>query len=171
MIRDVQWKDMQDLVNNYYSYYEEVENDYPDMGLVFHHSRPDFVSEIGWFSSLFQDIQAGNAIGVVAEVDGKVVGICDIHRKRPGSEVSHIGILGIAIKRGFRDKGIGRQLMEAVIEKSRGKFDMLILDVFAINQRAISLYKKVGFVEYAQLPRGTKRGNRYYDEISMYYVL
>ncbi|MCL4447381.1 MAG: GNAT family N-acetyltransferase [Thermoplasmatales archaeon] len=171
MIRDVQWNDMQDLVNNYYSYYGEMENEYPDMGLIFYHSRPEFVSEIDWFSTFFRDIQAGNAIGVVAEEDGKVIGLCDVHRKRPDSDVSHIGILGIAIRKEFRDKGLGRQMMEAIIERCRGKFDMIVLDVFSNNQQAISLYKKLGFIEYAHLPRGTKRGNKFYDEISMYYDL
>ena len=171
MIRDVQWKDMQDLVSNYYSYYDEVENEYPDMGLIFYHTRPEYVSEINWFSTFFRDIQEGNAIGVVAEEDGKVVGLCDVHRKRPDSEVSHIGILGIAIKKGFRDRGLGQQMMEAIIQRCKGKFDMIVLDVFAINHRAISLYKQLGFIEYARLPRGTKRGNKFYDEISMYYEL
>jgi ribosomal protein S18 acetylase RimI-like enzyme len=111
----------------------------------------------------------GDAIAVVAEVEGRVVGICDIHRLRPNSELSHNGVLGIAVKKEYRNRGIGKDLIKMVLELSRRKFEMIRLEVFTVNSAAISLYRKLGFKEYGVSPSAVKRGDRYYDLLMMYY--
>lgn len=171
MIRELQWKDMEDLVDNYYSYYDEVETDNPELGIIFYHQKPSHESEAAWFTSLYRDVLNDNAIAMVAEVDGKVVGICDIRRERPGSEVSHKGVLGIAIRKGYRGKGIGSELVSSALEKARSKYDVILLGVFSTNKNAIKLYRKIGFVEYGKLPASVKRNGTYFDEIQMYYPL
>jgi RimJ/RimL family protein N-acetyltransferase len=167
MIREVEWKDMDDLIANYYSYYEELK-ERPDFGIAFYESMPNFASEIEWFSSLYRGVIEGNIIAVVAVVDGKVVGLCDVHRTRPGSEMSHVGLLGITIRKAHRGKGLGEQMMKKVIDLSRGKFEILRLEVFTVNSVAIKLYKKLGFVEYGTLPNAIKRGGNYFDLMQMY---
>jgi L-amino acid N-acyltransferase YncA len=111
MIREVEWKDMDDLIANYYSYYKELK-ERPDFGIVFYEAMPNFASEIEWFSSLYKGVEEGNVIAVVAVEDGKVVGLCDVHRTRPGSEMSHVGLLGITLRKGYRGKGLGEQMMK-----------------------------------------------------------
>ncbi|MHB1709647.1 MAG: GNAT family N-acetyltransferase [Thermoplasmataceae archaeon] len=167
MIRELQWEDMNDLIENYYSYYEEVKEN-PEFGIIFFNSRPSFESEVGWFTNLYRAVLNGDAIVRVAEEDDHVVGICDVARFRPGTELSHTGNLGIAIKEGYRDRGIGRELMQSVIEASKGKLDVLILSVFTTNERAYALYRKLGFVDYGRRPLAIRRGERYFDEILMY---
>lgn len=171
MIRELQWKDLDELVENYFSFYDEVENDNPDLGIIFYHSKPDFVSEIAWFTNLYTEVRRNDAVALVAEENGCTVGLCDVHRLRPGTEVSHIGVVGITVRKDYRGKGIGKALLEGVIENCRRNYDILTLGVFSINQNAISLYRKVGFVENGKLPYAVKRGDRYYDEIHMYYKL
>jgi RimJ/RimL family protein N-acetyltransferase len=170
MIRELEWKDMDDLIANYYSYYEELK-ERPDFGIIFYQSRPNFVSEIEWFSSLYKGVEEGNVIAVVAVEDGKVVGLCDVHRIRPGSEMSHVGLLGIAVKKGYRGNGLGEQMMKKIIDLSRSKFEILKLEVFSVNSVAIKLYRRSGFVEYGTMPNAIKRGNYYFDSIYMYYRL
>lgn len=162
---------MNDVIRNYYSYYDEMENENPDLGLVFYWTRPDFPSEIGWFTSLFKDVMNGNAKCLVAEEDGHVVGLCDVHSKRPKSEVAHVGILGLAVIRDYRGKGIGRALLEAIVEACRGTFKLITLDVLDGNTRGYELYKKAGFVEAGRHPKALMRKNRYYAEINMYLEL
>lgn len=168
MIRPLQWKDMEDLIDNYYSFYDELESGENDLGLIFFDSKPDMPAEIQWFSNLYHDMLQGNAVAVVAEEDGHAVGLCDVHRLRPGSEVSHTGNLGIAIRHEYRGKGLGQGLIKAAIDQCRGKFETIILAVFDVNQRAISLYQKMGFKEYGKFPDSVKRGGMYFDEIHMY---
>lgn len=167
MIRELQWKDMNDIIENYYSYYEELAET-PELGLVLYHSKPSFDDEVAWFSNLFRGTLKGNAIAVVAEEDGKVVGMCDIIRFRPGSEESHVAVLGIAIKKEFRGKGLGRKLMERGIELSKGKFELIRLGVFSVNESAVQLYKSLGFEQYGLLPGFLKRNGRYFDEKQMF---
>ena len=168
MIRELQWNDMEDLVANYYSYYDELKET-PDFGITFFHKKPDYESEVEWFSELYRGVREGNALAVVAEEDGKVVGICDVRRLRPGSEMAHAAVLGIAIKKEYRRRGLGFKMIQKVIELSRGKFEILKLEVFSINSVAMNLYKRLGFVEYGTLPKAIKRGNVYFDSVHMYY--
>lgn len=167
MIRDIQWNDFKEVIENYYSYYDELENN-PDLGLVFQFKKPDLKDEIKWFSNLYSSVLKGDALAVVAVEEGKVVGLCDVNRIRPETELQHNGLLGIAIRKEFRGSGIGKELMAAMLERCRGKFETIVLDVFTTNKNAISLYKKFGFVEYGLLPNAVKRGNRYFDELKMY---
>ncbi len=171
LIRGLKWTDMNQLVDNYYSYYDEVRNESPELGLVFYHSKPAFEYEVEWFSNIFKVVLSGDVIGMVAEEDGKVIGFCDVHRVMPGYEVSHIGSLGIAIRKEYRGKGIGKMLMKKTIEQCKGNFEMLILGVFAGNQKAISLYEDMGFTEYGILHNAIKRGDKYFDEKRMYLML
>ncbi len=170
MIRELKWADKDQLVSNYYSYYEEVKEN-TDLGLIFFRETPSEESELKWFCGLYDELLRGDAVAVVAEVDGTVAGICDIHRLRPGSEVDHIGNLGIAIARDYRSRGLGRGLMNEAIRLSRGKFKKIILSVFSTNTNAISLYSKIGFIEYGRIPGGVNRNGRMIDEIMMYYDL
>src|SRR2546428_12461175 len=81
----------------------------------------------------------------VSEADGKIVGQADVHAGRPPKE-SHVGTLGIAIRDGYRDVGLGKALMERCLEWMRDRqFRKACLEVFATNERAVALYKKLGF--------------------------
>ena len=94
-----------------------------------------------------------------------------IHRIRPGSEVSHNGVLGIAIREGYRDRGIGKALILGALDAARGKLEIVTLSVFTTNKRANSLYRNLGFIDYGMRPKSIKRGNRYFDELYMYILL
>ncbi len=107
----------------------------------------------------------------VAEVDGSVVGTCDVDRRSARTELSHVAVLGIAIRKEFRGRGIGQNLMRKTIEACRGKFEVIVLSVFSNNYPAKTLYEKLGFKMYGQLPRGIKRGDQYIDEELMYLSL
>lgn len=82
---------------------------------------------------------------LVADINGKIVATCDVaidSRKR----YSHKGEIGVAVKKEFWSKGIGKSLLEACIEWSKeNKLLKLILEVDSDNERAYSLYKKLGF--------------------------
>lgn len=77
--------------------------------------------------------------------NGKLVGWCDISRE--SKEVfKHCGGLGIAILPEYREKGIGRRLMQATIDAAfeRG-MTRIELEVYERNHRARFLYQKLGF--------------------------
>lgn len=82
---------------------------------------------------------------LVADVEGTIVATCDVaidSRKR----YCHKGEIGIAVKKEFWNKGIGKALLKECIEWSKkNKLLKLILEVDSDNERAYSLYKKLGF--------------------------
>ena len=165
-IRELRWEDFADIVRNYYSFHDELE-DNPDMGLIIDERRPSMEEETTWFGALYADFLAKKAVVFVAEADGHVVGVCDVRGgvRRP---VSHVGTLGLAILKSYRRMGIGEQLMTHTIASARELFDVIVLDVFAVNAGARHLYAKLGFRSMGILPMAVKRKGRYYDEERMY---
>ena len=94
-------------------------------------------------------------IEICAVVDGKVVGTAGFEAVGGMDKVKHRAELGIAIRKDYWGLGIGRALMEACIDCAKqAGYTQLELDVVAENTAALSLYKKVGFVEYGRNPKG-----------------
>ena len=107
------------------------------------------------------------AIAKVLEIDKKVMGICSI---APGASLeSHIGEVGIFLRKEARGKGLGKKLFIDVIESGikMFKFKILKLLVFSKNKPAISLYKGQGFKKLGTI----KKGVRYYDEYEDYDIM
>lgn len=103
----------------------------------------------------------------VAVVDSEVVGAADCHGGTFRKD-RHVGGIGIAIQDGWRDVGLGRALMDRVLEWMRARrFEKAELAVFATNTRARRLYESLGFEE-----EGVRRGHvvirgEHVDEVLM----
>ena len=169
LIRQLRWEDFEELIENYYSFHDELQ-DNPDIGLILDEQKPSMQDEASWFCALYSDVLSKKAIAYVAEIGGRPVGVCDIRSgtRRP---VSHVGTLGIAILKEYRRLGIGEKLMTRSLAAARGLFDVIVLDVFSVNEGAKQLYAKLGFKSMGVLPMAVKRNGRYYDEERMYLVL
>lgn len=92
-----------------------------------------------------------------------LIGWCDVdlYKNKTGS-------LGIGIKREYRDKGIGKYLLELIIDKSKDYgYEQLILRVRVKNERAIALYKKIGFEEIEYIENGLYLDKEKIDLIKM----
>lgn len=166
VIRDLKPSDGKTLIENYYSYYKELSEN-PNFGVLLFKTRPSYKDELGWFRSLLRKVREGRAIASVAEVDGKVVGICEVSYDQ-GKENEHIGDLGIAVIKARRGQGIGEALMAATIKKCGRRLEILRLAVFANNTGAKRLYRRLGFRRYGYFRNGIKRDGRYIDEEFMY---
>ncbi|WP_144529902.1 GNAT family N-acetyltransferase [Peribacillus simplex] len=107
---------------------------------------------------------------IVAEINGEVIGWIGFqseNRKR----MSHKGSFGMMIRKNYRGKGIGKELIKALLEWAEANpfIEKVSLGVFSTNQRAISLYKKMGFVEEGRKIKEFKMSEREYaDDIIMY---
>ena len=99
--------------------------------------------------------ESDNEIELVAEVDGKIVGIAGIEAVGAKYKVRHRAELGISVTKEFWGLGIGQALIAACIECARSAgYIQLELSAVAENARAISLYKAFGFSEYGRNPKG-----------------
>ena len=87
-----------------------------------------------------------------------VVGWCDIIRN-PREGFRHCGQLGMGLVPAFRHRGLGRDLATTTIARARGvDIKRIELEVFSSNDRAVALYRTLGFVL-----EGTKRQARDLD--------
>ncbi|PIR71544.1 MAG: hypothetical protein CO145_01015 [Candidatus Nealsonbacteria bacterium CG_4_9_14_3_um_filter_37_13] len=84
---------------------------------------------------------------------------------------SHIGDLGITIKKGYREIGLGTYLMKEIIKLAKKelkpKLKIIRLSVFPTNKPALALYKKFGFKKVARIPRQIQYKEKLIDEIIM----
>lgn len=80
--------------------------------------------------------------GLVAEIDGKIVG--SILGWRFGDHFASIGM--VIVTNAVQGRGIGRQLMEAMLRRFEGRTVMLNATV-----EGVPLYRKLGFEEYGTI--------------------
>ncbi|MBW2062358.1 MAG: GNAT family N-acetyltransferase [Deltaproteobacteria bacterium] len=104
-----------------------------------HHFPPPFSSTEKACQSLEFYFRHPSWCGLVAEVDGQVVGSCFVDER---DLIRGIGPVSIDPR--FQKSGVGRRLMEAMLERCSGAAGMrLTQDAF--NTASISLYTSLGF--------------------------
>ncbi len=85
-----------------------------------------------------------------------------------GKKEAHKGLLrGMYVRPGSRKAGIGRRLVETIIELARHQIELLQLAVVSDNEQARRLYASLGFLEYGIEKNALKQDGRYYDEVLM----
>jgi RimJ/RimL family protein N-acetyltransferase len=164
VLRTPKWEDLDDLLEMINALVTEEADIVRSEGV----SR---VEEIDWFARAVSRLEKDEVFYLTAEVDGKVIANSEINRRQGGHD-SHVGAIGIAIREGYRDVGIGVQMMKALIEQSHKMgLRVLTLSAFESNKRAIHVYEKVGFVQTGRIPRKFFREGKYIDEVIMALVL
>lgn len=82
---------------------------------------------------------------LLAEENGQIVGTCNCRSFRK-KRLSHRAEIGIAVKKAYWNKGIGRKLLTRLIDLSRQSgLKILSLEVRTDNKGAIHLYESLGF--------------------------
>ncbi len=82
----------------------------------------------------------------VAQLNGKVVGDIGLqHMQSP--RVRHCASFGLAVHDAYQKRGIGQKLIAAILDLADNWLNIrrIQIEVFADNQAAIALYKKMGF--------------------------
>ena len=115
---------------------------------------------------LEQKTESENEIEIIAVVDGKVAGTAGIEAVGTKYKVKHRAEFGISVAKEYWGLGIGKALMEACIKCAKeAGYTQLELDVVAENTRAISLYKREGFVEFGRNPKGFRSRTSGFQEL------
>ena len=87
---------------------------------------------------------------------------------REGEKERHKGLLwGMYVRPDARKAGVGKRLVEAVIDHARTHVEVIQLSVISENEPARRLYAGLGFVEYGLEKDSLKQNGRYYNEILM----
>ncbi len=89
---------------------------------------------------------------IVAEADGQpaaagtVVGWGSLNPYSPRAAYQYVADFSVYVERGWRSKGVGRLLLERLIELARGLgYHKVMLSAFPFNQAGVALYERMGF--------------------------
>lgn len=93
--------------------------------------------EVGFFSFLMRE----DTLFLVAEEEGTIVGYCGVVMVLDEGDITNVAVLS-----NRQGRGIGRQLVEALIQKTQERGVVhLHLEVRESNHRAIALYESLQF--------------------------
>lgn len=106
---------------------------------------------------------------VAAIIDEEIVGSFNIFPRKEIKKSAHRAVFGISLLKKAWGKGLGESMTLLAIELAKEMgYLQLELEVIRENSTAISLYKKVGFVECGRWPGAVcQPGGMYTDELLM----
>lgn len=103
--------------------------------------------------------------------DDRIIGIVGF-RKGQGMKFKHKGMVwGVYVSPEYRGKGIGKSLMEEVINRGKEieELKQINLSVITVNRSTVELYKKLGFESYGIEKNALEYLGEAYDEEHMTY--
>jgi putative acetyltransferase len=108
-----------------------------------------------------------NNIGLVAVMDGRIVG--DVGLNRYLNRRAHVGSIGMGVHDAYHGRGIARALIgEALAIADRWlNLKRMELTVYTDNEKAIRLYERNGFVKEGYLRQFAFRDGEFADAYSM----
>lgn len=122
-----------------------------------------------YLADFLKKMKKGEAVKLLAFHNNNLVGVSDIVMQERAA--NHVGTFGLTVAKNYRGEGIGKLLMNLVIEESKKrmrKLKIIQLGVFGNNGIACSLYEKLGFSRFGVLPKGVYHKGQYVDHIYMY---
>ena len=100
-------------------------------------------------------LESERSFMLAAFIDGELVGNCGVNEIADRLKMRHRASLGISIKKKAWGLGLGTVLISRALEQAKENgFTQVELGVFADNERAIYLYRKLGFTKMGLHPKG-----------------
>ena len=104
--------------------------------------------EFPWEEDIFIDCFKAGYECFVCEYENSILGYCLL-----SMAVGEAHILNISVDQKEQGQGIGRRMLEHLIEIARSKAETIFLEVRPSNIGAIALYEKTGFDQLCPGPR------------------
>lgn len=105
---------------------------------------------------------------IAADVDGSVVGWGSLNRFNPRPAYDHVADFSIYVERVWRGRGIGRQLLDRLIDLARAiGYHKMVLAALAANEAGIALYARAGFSRVGIYREQGQLDGRWVDVIIM----
>jgi len=93
-------------------------------------------------------------------------GSLNVYNARPAYQ--YVADFSIYIERGWRGKGVGRRLLEHLIEQARHLgYHKLMLSTFPFNATGVALYERLGFTRVGVLHEMGQLDGRWVDTLIM----
>ncbi|RCK67933.1 N-acetyltransferase [Desertihabitans brevis] len=125
-------------------------------------------SRLAWFE---EKLGEGWPV-LVAEVDGAVVGWSTIGPFRPKDGYQYTVEHSVYVAEGQRGLGLGRALVEPLIEECRRRgVHAIVGGLDAANEASLAFHRRLGFVESGRLPQVGRKFDRWLDLVFTVLVL
>ncbi len=105
-------------------------------------------------------------LAIVAEYEMELIGLLNFHLD-PRKRMKHNGTLSVNVSRTWRNRGIGRALLQALIAwaQEQSGIEKISLEVFANNERGLALYSSLGFRQEGHLVNQIKMAEGVYVDV------
>ncbi|NJC84256.1 GNAT family N-acetyltransferase [Planosporangium mesophilum] len=109
---------------------------------------------------------AGDAALRAAYDGSDLVGVGYWRRYARPTHQPHADLEKVAVDGAAQGRGVGRALTAALVDAARERgIEVLTLDARGDNDRALTLYRSLGFVEYGRLADFVAVGEHRYDKV------
>jgi L-amino acid N-acyltransferase YncA len=109
---------------------------------------------------------------LVAEAEGAVVGWGSLNVFNPRPAYDHVADFSLYVDRGWRGRGVGRRLLEALVARARALgYHKLVLSAFPWNEAGMQVYRRAGFREVGSYREQGLLDGKWVDTIIMEKIL
>jgi GNAT superfamily N-acetyltransferase len=129
----------------------------------------DYVPTPDWETALYRPESDANRLYLaVVEVDGKFAGAGRLFAGGAHTRFQHVADLGLFLLAPYRRAGLGRRLVEHLLDWARGRgVRKITLVVLATNTPARGFFRQFGFKEEGVLKEQIQTDEGYVDLIQM----
>ena len=100
--------------------------------------------------------------------EGAVVGWSSLNVYNPRPAYQHVADVSVYIERGWRGKGVGRRLLEHLIDQARAiGYHKMMLSTFPFNTSGVALYERMGFTRIGVCHEMGQLDGRWIDTLIM----
>jgi len=104
----------------------------------------------------------------VAEAEEMIVGWSSLNVYNPRPAYQYVADFSVYIERGWRGKGVGRRLLEHLIEQARALgYHKMMLSAFPFNASGVALYERMGFTRAGVFHEMGQLDGRWVDTLIM----
>ena len=109
---------------------------------------------------------------IVADVNGVVVGWASLNQFNPREAYDHVADFSVYVERSWRGKGVGRRLLDHLIEVARDLgYHKLVLAALLRNEAGAALYASAGFTRVGVYREQGQLDGRWVDVLIMEKIL
>ena len=109
---------------------------------------------------------------LVAEADAAVVGWASLNTFNPRRAYDHVADLSLYVERDWRGRGVGRRLLEALVDRASALgYHKLVLAAFPWNAAGMRAYRRAGFREVGIYREQGLLDGRWVDTVVMEKIL